>query len=368
MTGLEPALYVHNEAAGRALLGRHKGARPLFCCVVGYTAICELPGISAAGATPEVRRFTAPADVETLAHGRARCIDGIPSNPLGPPGPVVITRAALRLADIPFCFVDAGLLVEADAPCHQLGRAPGLDIRLANGVDGAADLFAAGRVLGRELGAGVDYLVLGESVPGGTTTALALLLALGFDARGRVSSSSNQDSHQLKNALVDQALTRAWPNGRPTDLDPLAAARAIGDPMQPAAAGLALGALERCPVLLAGGTQMAAVLALMTALEQRAGREVSPERLAIVTTRWVATDPAADLTGLAKQIGPVPVMAVNLSFATSRNLGLRRYEEFLVKEGVGAGGIALAALLQTGLGPTDLIAVIEEVCDELRVG
>jgi NaMN:DMB phosphoribosyltransferase len=113
---------------------------------------------------------------------------------------------------------------------------------------------------------------------------------------------------------------------------------------------------------------MAAVLALMAALEQRAGRELSPERLAIVTTRWVATDPAADLAGLAAQIGPVPVMAVNLSFATSRNAGLRRYEEFLVKEGVGAGGIALAALLQTGLGPTDLIAVIEEVCDELRVG
>src|SRR5204863_372509 len=54
-----------------------------------------------------------------------------------------------------------------------------------------------------------DYLVLAESVPGGTTTALALLCGLGIDAWGKVSSSMPDNAHPLKGAVVRHALDAA---------------------------------------------------------------------------------------------------------------------------------------------------------------
>ena len=367
MPSTEPILYVHSEPAGRALAGRLRGRKPLFICVVAHTDICEVTGISAAGATPELRRYTAAADLEALHHGRPRCIEGVPINPLGPPSPVLITAAALRLGGIPSRFACAGLRVMPDVPLDHLGTIPGIDIRSGRAVPNAADLFAAGERLGRDLASQADYLVLGESVPGGTTTALALMLALGIDANGKVSSSFAENPSALKAELVAAALAAAWPSGRSTGDEPIEAVAAVGDPMQPAAAGLALGALRAGAgaVLLAGGTQMAAVLTLMAAVERRTGRELPTDRLGVVTTRWVATDPTADLAGLARQIGAVPFLATNLSFAASRHAALRRYEEFLVKEGVGAGGAALAAILAAGVTPAELLGAVEEAYDAL---
>jgi uncharacterized protein (TIGR00303 family) len=361
----QPILYLHNEPAGRALVDRLRGRRPLFACVIAHTDLCEIPGISAAGATPELRRYTPAADVEVLHHGQPRCIPDIPINPLGPPSPVVITAAALKLAALPYCFISAGLKVKPDVPLEQLGSAYGGDIRVGQAVPAAPELFERGRLLGRRLGNQADYLVIGESVPGGTTTALALMLALGLEADGKVSSSLAENPHALKTQLVGTALAAAWPDGRPSSSEPLAVVSEIGDPMQPVAAGLALGALEHRPVLLAGGTQMAAVLALMAAIERAARRDLPTERLAVATTRWVATDPSADLQGLARQIGPVPFLAADLNFASSRHAGLRRYEEFLVKEGVGAGGAAVAAVLAAEVSHSQLLSEIERVYEEL---
>jgi NaMN:DMB phosphoribosyltransferase len=120
----------------------------------------------------------------------------------------------------------------------------------------------------------------------------------------------------------------------------------VGDPMQPLAAGIVLGATQAgCEVLLAGGSQMLAVAALVQALHGSAALD----RLAIGTTRWVVEDPAADIPGLAAEVSPaLAVLAANLDFSCSRHRALGAYEGFLVKEGVGAGGASIAALLATG--------------------
>src|SRR5262249_13631165 len=156
-------------------------------------------------------------------------------------------------------------------------------ITTGEAVPHAAELFERGRLLGVQLASCADYLVLAESVPGGTTTALAVLLALGVDAAGRVSSSMAGNPHALKEATARQGLAYLAPEA--VVRAPLAAVAAVGDPMQAAVAGLALGACSRVPVLLAGGTQMAAVLALMRALQERAGRRLDPRQVAIATTR-----------------------------------------------------------------------------------
>jgi NaMN:DMB phosphoribosyltransferase len=110
---------------------------------------------------------------------------------------------------------------------------------------------------------------------------------------------------------------------------------------------------------------MASVLALASAIAGRQARRWEPGDVAVCTTRWVAEDPSADLLDLARQIGPYPFLCSTLSFAEARHGGLRRYEEGLVKEGVGAGGAAVAATLALGIDNRTLLTAIDTFCDEL---
>jgi uncharacterized protein (TIGR00303 family) len=356
-----PILFAAAPEAGRALVHRWRGEQPAFCCILAHTDTCLVRGVSAAGASEELRPLTPAADAEVVNLGASKCLPRLPSNPLGAPGPAGITRAALLLAGMDALFVGAGLRVWPQTACVQLSLRPGGNIQLGGAVPDAPDLLEAGRRLGRELAtlapSPSPYLVLGESVPGGTTTALAVLLALGYDAEGRVSGSQAGNGHALKTRVARQALRAAgW---RPGDAaaDPLLAVRELGDPMQAVAAGVALGSTQAgCDVLLAGGSQMLAVAALVQALHGAAALE----RIAIGTTRWVVEDPAADVAGLAGEISSdLPVLAANLDFSCSRHEGLRAYEGFLVKEGVGAGGASIAALLSTGKS----IECLEEAID-----
>ena len=377
-----PILLVHAPARGASLVERLRGRPFHFVCTVAHTETAEIDGISAAGVTPELRRLTAAADAEALFHGRPRCMVGVPSNPLGAPGPVIITLAGLRLASAPFVVYDLGLRVRPDAPTTVIDRRWGRSIVGGDAVPHASELFARGLEQGRLLvEANPDrYLVLAESVPGGTTTALSLLCGLGFDAWGKVSGSMPGNAHALKNRVVREALAAAGladhraSSRAVTSTEPLGVAAAVGDPMQPFVAGLALAAHRHVPVLLAGGSQMAAVLALMLRHARLHDEAVVRENLAVVTTSWIVRDPAADLAGLAADIdgtvaddavAGIPVLASDLSFGASRHLPLRRYEQFLVKEGVGAGAAAVAAALATGATAEELIVAIERVYEQI---
>ena len=110
---------------------------------------------------------------------------------------------------------------------------------------------------------------------------------------------------------------------------------------------------------------MAAVLALIVALERLQGRPLDLDRIGIATTSWVARDPTADLAGLVAQIADVPAFASDLNFTESRHVPLRRYEDFLVKEGVGAGAAAVVAALLADADHTRLLATIERVYEEI---
>jgi uncharacterized protein (TIGR00303 family) len=360
-----PILLVHAPERGLHLLERLRSLRPLFVCTVAHTETAEIDGLSGAGATAELRRLTAAADVEALFHGRPLCMAGVPSNPGGAPGPVIITLAGLRLTGTDVVAIDAGLRVKPDAPTITVADRWGASIVTGRAVPNAAELFARGLEHGPVLAQRADYLMLAESVPGGTTTALALLCGLGIDAWGKVSSSMPENAHGLKGEIVRAALAAAnLDRGQqpPAALDVVAA---VGDPMQPFVAGLVLGALPITPILLAGGSQMAAVLALIVALAREREQPLDLDRIGIATTSWVARDPTADLAGLVAQIADVPVFASDLNFSVSRHVPLRRYEDFLVKEGVGAGAAAVVAALAADADHADLLAAVERVYEEI---
>jgi uncharacterized protein (TIGR00303 family) len=215
-----------------------------------------------------------------------------------------------------------------------------------------------------------SYLILAECVVGGTTTALAVLTGLGITAAGKVNSSHPTCNHSQKWQLVQQGLQQSGLRCQP-DVDPLQLLTAVGDPMQGMVAGMAIAASRTCGVLLAGGTQMLAVYALCCALTRKYSLHWQPEQVVVGTTRWVAEDFTGDTVGLTELIGTqyereAPcLLATQLSFATSRYATLRAYEQGYVKEGVGAGGCAIAAHLYQNWGQSELLRAIESLAAQL---
>jgi uncharacterized protein (TIGR00303 family) len=358
-----PILYPTARAEGADFAARWQAGRATMCCVLAHTDTCLIPGLSAAGVSEELRPFTPAADAEVVLRGRPLCLPDLPSNPLGAPGPAGITRAAARVGGFEVDFVGVGLQVWPNVPCSVLSSMPGGNIEYGNAVPEAEALLERGIALGAELASRGQCVILGESVPGGTTTALAVLLALGYAADSRVSGSQPGNAHALKTRVAHAALRAAGLSMGEGRSAPGAAVAQVGDPMQPVVAGAALGAVERgAAVMLAGGSQMLAIAALIEAI---AGKQVL-ERMAIGTTRWIVGDPAADVVGLGSEISPhLPILAANLDFSASRHLGLQAFEGFMVKEGVGAGGASVAALLGTGTSIEALEVAIDESYDDL---
>ena len=143
-----------------------------------------------------------------------------------------------------------------------------------------------------------------------------------------------------------------------------------GDPMQPLAAGLALGAAaHEVPLLLAGGSQMAAVAALALALAPPALRPRLGRWVALGTTGWVAGEAGSDLALLLRRIGerwgeePL-AFAADLRFRGPVHPALADYERGYVKEGVGAGGLALLWQL-SGRSPEALARLCDRACHQL---
>jgi uncharacterized protein (TIGR00303 family) len=335
-------LFANNELKAEAFLDEIRGKKPLFVCTIATTDTAKIAGISAAGKYPEFTDYTPPADAELLLLGKCKCIAGVPVTPEGIPTPALITMSALRLADIPVLVASGGLRVKPYIPILDFGGNPGRDIRTGNAVDNVEEVIRRARIAGENLAKAADYLVIGESIPGGTTTALGVLSAMGIEAEGKVSSSMPENPHGLKCEAAKAGLSAAGEGFGSLAKNPAKAISCVGDPMMPAFSGLVLGAASQVPVLMAGGTQMTAVLALVNAL--------NPDVLcnvAIGTTRWVVSDASSDIKGIMAQIADVPILAADVDFSASRFDGLKAYERGIVKEGVGAGGAAIAAMATT---------------------
>ncbi len=420
------------SARGERWIQQYQGQLPLFACVLGFTATGLIPGISAAGATPEARQYTAIADAEFLVNG----ITPKPQYPLPTLdvgiSPVLISRAVVEALNLPVYLFNAGLPHPPSVAAINLGGTPAncLSTGKALPLTTVQHLFEQGLLWGERLAkeATGSYVILAECVVGGTTTALSLLTGLGIAATGKVNSSHPHCNHAQKWEIVQQGLQQAgWaeeqggrgaggqgsrgagenvetrhvasgnkvtgeteklqkqypmpnapcpmPNSQfpipnpkskiqnPKSKIPMSLVAAVGDPMQIAVAGMAIAASRYGGVLLAGGTQMLAVYALARAIANADSLPWQPEQVAVGTTRWVAEDPTGDTVGLAQEIGDVPLLATDLSFRESRYPQLRVYEQGYVKEGVGAGGCAIAASVAWDWHSVQLLRAVEALVE-----
>ncbi len=202
---------------------------------------------------------------------------------------------------------------------------------------------------------------------GGSTTALAILTGLGIAAVGKVNSSHPTCNHDQKWQVV-QAGLKNIPNFSQETIDPLRLVAAVGDPMQIVVAGMAIAASRSCGVMLAGGTQMLAVYALICAIAHFHNLPWNPANIVVGTTRWVAEDPTGSTDELAHLVAehsqklgvaPPPLLATELNFTNSLYPQLQAYEQGFVKEGVGAGGSCIAASLSYGWQQSQLLEAVE---------
>jgi uncharacterized protein (TIGR00303 family) len=354
-------ILIHSQLQqGQKWLKRYQGKQACFACILGFTATGLIPGISAAGATPQDRLNTAIADGEFLATGAT----ATPQYPL--PylttgiSPVFISRAIAESGDLPIYLFNAGLPVAPPYPIIDLQgvAANCVSSGYAMKKEMVQHLFQQGMKWGEKLAATTDYLIIGECVVGGTTTALGVLSGLGINAHRMVNSSHPRCNHAQKWAIVQAGLQKSELNNLLAS-DPFAVVAAVGDPMQIVAAGMAITASRQGGVLLAGGTQMLAVYALIEQILNYTSLKAKIEQIVVGTTRWVAQDLTGDTVKLAQTIGEVSLLATGLNFATAKYPGLRAYEAGYVKEGVGAGGCAIYAYLARGQTSMQLLNLIE---------
>ncbi|MFD1595833.1 nicotinate-nucleotide--dimethylbenzimidazole phosphoribosyltransferase [Haloplanus litoreus] len=300
-----------------------------FVLVAGTTETAKIDGISAAGADPDLRVHTPSADAELIEYGHLVRAPVVPVSPTGCPTPAAVTRAVRERVGFETLVVDADLVEPTGAPTVGVGATPGRDVRDAEPVPTAPGAWVAARDLGRNLPD--DELVVGETIPGGTTTALGVCRALGVAAS--VSSSLPQNPVALKREVIETALAASDLDPGEAAFRPRRAVRLLGDPVLAVVAGLTAGALESgTDVILGGGTQLLAAAALV----RHAG---VAEPLTLASTTYVADD--VDLATVTADLD-CDLVVTDPSF-DGRDDALARYADGEAKEGAGMGGALLLA-------------------------
>lgn len=303
------------------------GKKPAFCVILGNTLISVIPGISGAGPTPEKTLLTPNLDAELIMNGRITSLPIKPNTPTGCPTPASITRAMMELTGVPPLFINAGLKFPLTVPYIDALGGVGEDPRNGDAVPLAKELFLRGQEIGKFLSWSSDLLVLGECVPGGTTTALCVLRALGYPAT--VSSSFARNPVNQKEAICNQVLAGIVADNIK---DPLEIVKRAGDPMIPVAAGIAHS--YRGTLALAGGTQMLAVCSVIKAMNGHVP--------VVATTSYVRDDHTANMQELAAMMD-ICIYYIDPGFDEIGHDGLARYCIGEVKEGSGAGGAMFMA-------------------------
>jgi uncharacterized protein (TIGR00303 family) len=336
-----------------------------FFLILAGSQTAEVEGISAAGLTAVSRRYTAVADAELLLRG-PMLPQRWPLPPL-PAGvsPALISYVASTFLKIKPTIISAGLLqtppfrhIAMESPA--LGPARCLSSGNSMERSRVKVLLDGGFNIGKK---SKKSLLITECVPGGTSTAFAVLSGLGINVNGLISGSHRNPPSELKTKLVKQGLKLAKLKKNPSSVDLMAA---VGDPFQPIAVGLLMGARESGQeILLGGGSQMLAVLAL-------ALNEIEPElrsefvgKILIGTTSWLVDESLSSAGSKNSFIHLMNHVAnhfkVNLlglasgyRFNDSNQKVLRDYESGYVKEGVGAGALSLLAQIK-GLTEKEMI-------------
>ena len=336
-----------------------RGKTATFILSMATTKTCEIEGITQAG-LPGLIHLTPTLDAEFISVGEVRSLEDIAVTPKGVPTPALITRAVQL--NHPFKrieFLNLGIDHIPKVDCFTIHN---FDIKPSDSIDtnaniNALELFQKGVEFGKNYICKDDYIILGESVPSGTTTAQATAQAIGYEVEGKFSSSFKNSPTNIKNETIVKALKNI---NKEDELFQILGK--VSDNMLIFNAGFILGnSYTRTKILLAGGTQMAALLLVINSIVKYMDGQFDSSNIALCTTSWVQNDDNSDILELLKLNDfTINAYASDFNFSSSLHPALKLYEEGEAKEGVGAGGALVYGALN-GLSQEQITNKVESL-------
>ena len=317
--------------------------------VIAGTDTSEIKGISAAGINATSRRKTALADAEFLLFGASA--DHKYKLPFLNAGvtPALISYVCSKLISVSPIVVPIGInqkpffrhLVVED---QNLGPSSCLTTGKSMTRERVLNLYKKGIQIGKS---SKQPILIAESVPGGTTTAQAVMEAFGLNVSSLVGSSLFIAPRELKRKVIKTGLENANLKSKFDSFDVISS---VGDPFQAFSMGLLIGTrLANQPVVLSGGSQMLAVILLALEFLDYRNKKDFIKKVFIASTGWLVNDNSlSDLLDLINEKHNVNLVGLSspLNFKSSKYKELIDYELGHVKEGVGAGGISILAFLK----------------------
>jgi len=320
-----------------------RGKKASFILALSNTETATISGITQAG-IPNMIYLTPTLDSEFLSIGEVRSLENVAKTPKGVPTPALISRAVHLLAPYGRIeLLDLGLEVKPQIDyfkIHNFNIKPSKNI--AEGADiNAQELFEKGVSFGQNYNSKDEYIILGESVPSGTTTAMATAFGLGYSVENYFSSSFKD----VPNNIREKTLKLALSNIKESD-DIFGILSKVADNMLIFNAGFILGLNNRTKLILAGGTQMACVLLIVDKILNLMGGTIETSNLALCTTKWVAQDKNSDIKAILELLSfPINAYYTSFDFSLSSHPALKLYDQGEAKEGVGAGGALMYGFL-----------------------
>ncbi|WP_121628119.1 nicotinate mononucleotide-dependent phosphoribosyltransferase CobT [Poseidonibacter antarcticus] len=333
-----------------------RGKKATFLLSASVTKTAEIPNISQAG-IPGKLYLTPTLDAEFLCTKEVRSLEDIAQTPKGVPTPALITRAVHELN--PFSNIEILNLGLELIPQIEHFKIHNFDMKPSGRIDDGAkiqamEIFQKGLSFAQSFETKDDYVILAESIPAGTTTANATALALDYECEGYFSSSYKNNPSDIKNQTIINALKRVEKNS-----DIFEKLSLVSDNMIIFNAGFILGSrANNLKVLLAGGTQMAAVLLVVNSILKSMDGEIDSSNIALCTTKWINEDENSNIKALLEQLDfPINAYASDFDFSNSSHPALKLYDEGEAKEGVGCGG----ALCYASINSIDEMKLIEKI-------
>ena len=321
----------------------------IFYLVIAGTETSQIEGISAAGINPKARRKTALADAEFLLFGAS--INHQYKLPFLNAGvtPALISYVCSKLINASPIVVPIGikekpyfshLIVEN----YLVGPAECITTGSSMNKKRVLSLYTKGLEIGKSA---KKPIFISESVPGGTTTAQAVMEAFGLNVKDLIGSSLINPPRDLKTKVIKAGLLKANLTNNFNSIDVISS---VGDPFQAFSMGLLIGARSASKsVVLSGGSQMLAIILLALELIDSKEKQEFVDYVFIAATGWLVKDNSLsyllDLIAEKHKVNLIG-LASPLNFESSKYKELSDYEIGYVKEGVGAGGMSILALLK----------------------
>jgi uncharacterized protein (TIGR00303 family) len=322
-----------------------RGKKATFMLALSNTKTANIAGITQAG-IPGMIHLTPTLDSEFVSVGEVRSLDNIAKTPKGVPTPALITRGVHLLAPYGRIeLLDLGLEVQPKInhfKIHNFNIEPSQSIARGSNIDAQA-LFQKGVKFGQEYNCKDEYIILGESVPSGTTTAMATAIGLKYKVKECFSSSFKDVPNDIREKTLKLALSHLAPKD-----DIFEVLSKVADNMLIFNAGFILGLNNQTKIVLAGGTQMACVLLIVDRVLQLMGGAMETSNLSLCTTKWVAKDENSDIKALLELLRfPINAYYSDFDFSLSQHPALKLYDQGEAKEGVGAGGALMYGFLNS---------------------